>query len=216
VTEFDDWLDGVRTRHLRDMDTVILICGKERKGKSTLSFKLARMIDPSFDHTRMVFAATDLIKLATELPKGSAIVLDEAIIGGFSRDAMAKQNKDFVKFLVICGERNLVLFINFPKLKNVDSYIRGRMHYWILLPEDAPRGFAIIHRPLPTDYPWAKDHMKQVVGFNYGHAEDDPEWGLYLKQKSKMVVDRAESTGSAGAIDPFIERFRNAHGVGGE
>lgn len=208
---FRQWVLDVRKRPSQDKDTVIVITGKERMGKSTLAFTLGRLLDRGFNHSRMVFAGKDFIELATSSPKGSVIVLDEAITGGFSRDAMSKQNKALVKFLVICGERNLVAVICWPNINYLEKYLREhRMHYWIMIPS-GKRGYAMMKEPLPTDMLGARPSDTTLFTFNYGPIDPakDPEWRAYQSDKSAMVgrydFEAGASKGqveSAGQLSP--------------
>lgn len=192
TNELVKFLRRIRDRYKRDFDTVILITAKERTGKSTLAFWLGRLIHgESWSHEQMVFAGKDFIELAKTAPKGTVIVLDEAIHGGFSRDAMGKQNKELVKFLVICGERNLIAVICWPNINYLERYIREhRMHYWFLVKK---RGTCEVREPLPTDFYGAKPASDLLFSFDYPAVpKSDPVWKAYLAEKSGMV-DRYES-----------------------
>src|SRR5687768_12955748 len=107
----DEWIAELRARPGQDNDAVVIITGKERSGKSTFARWLARKLDPKFSHENVVFSGADFMELAVKSAPGTVIILDESKDGGFSRDAMAAKNKDLAKFLMVCGQRNLICLI---------------------------------------------------------------------------------------------------------
>ena len=195
MNQTDQWLEEQKRRVLtRDEDRVYLNTGPERVGKTNTSFWLGKRLDDTFDHTRMVFAADALMALALKVPKGSCIVLDEAITGGFSRDALKNQNKSFVKFLVVAGERNLHTIINFPNIRFLDPYLRHhRAHFWLL---GQSRGTALLHRRRRADYEGAKTSWPKMWGISNipdCSAVWKDEWEQYLEAKSAAVREVGES-----------------------
>lgn len=176
----------------QDQDRVYVLCGRERTGKSNMAMWLAKQLDPAFNEDRMCFSAQELMQKAEKLPPGSAIVLDEAIKGGFGRDAMAGDNKDLAKFLVVCGTLNLHIIVCFPNLRFLDSYIKDHRANWFILATG--RGQGILHRRRPADYPGAKTSWPKMWGINGVPfcGDEWPElWGAYLERKRQMVRDTA-------------------------
>lgn len=187
--DYENWIQTLRGLHESDKDAVVVITGRERTGKSTMAWTLAKRIDAGFGPGRMVFTGRDFMQEATKLPKGAALVLDEAIQGGFSRDAMGDQNKALAKFLIVAGERNLVSFVLFPNLRWLDPYIaEHRARWWVLVER---RGVALVHEMRRADYRGAKPSWKRLFRVNFNPVEGD-DWGIYLKAKSKLVRNVAK------------------------
>ena len=185
----NELVESVKMRQQRNYDTVIVNLGDEGKGKSTLSFKLAKKINPDFQAEQMVFQAEKMVGLAKSMPRGSLIVLDEAIDGAFSRDAMAKANKDFVKFLTVCRELTHTLIINIPDWFLLDSSVRKRAHYAILVEK---RGLAKAHVVYKHDYKRADASLFDMFRFKFDEAKD-PEWLRYRAMKEEFVRERDEA-----------------------
>jgi hypothetical protein len=165
--------------------------GAERVGKSTLAYMLGRKLDPWFDHTRMVFSGEQFMRLAVTLPKGSVLVLDESISGGFSRDAMSTFNKRLAKFLVVCGERNLILFILFPNRNWLDGYIKDHRSQWEI--NVKKRGRAVIRKPLRSDF-GSGTFWEDWLWFNFPKVdpEKDADFNAYLEAKHAMVGEQGD------------------------
>src|ERR1041384_8164708 len=186
---FEAWIQTLAGLHKSDKDAVVIITGRERTGKSTMAWTLAKRIDESFGSARMVFTGRDFMQEATKLPKGAALVLDEAIQGGFSRDAMGEQNKALAKFLIVAGERNLVSFVLFPNMRWLDPYIsEHRARWWVLVEK---RGEALVHEMRRADYRGAKPSWKRLFRIRFKPV-DGPDWDTYLKAKSKLVRNVAK------------------------
>lgn len=178
------WIELLAGLHKDDKDAVVVISGRERSGKSTLAWTLASQVDPSFNAERMVFSGSDFMREATKLPRGRALVLDEAIQGGFSRDAMTDQNRSLAKFLVVAGERNLVSFVLFPNLRWLDPYIsEHRARWWVLVER---RGVALVHEMRRADYRGSKPSWKRLFRIRFNEVVG-PEWEKYTGLKEKLV-----------------------------
>lgn len=193
TTKTDQWIEQNRRAVANsDQDRLYLLCGRERTGKSNMAMWLGCELDPTFDETRMCFSAQELMQKAEKLPPGSAIVLDEAIKGGFGRDAMAGDNKDLAKFLVVCGTLNLHIIVCFPNIRFLDSYVREHRANWFILMTG--RGQGILHRRRPADYPGAKTswpRMWGIKGVPFMGDERPPLWDGYVGRKRKMVAETA-------------------------
>ena len=190
--EWDEWVEDIRSQPRRDSDAVIIVVGREGKGKSTLAYRLGRVFDPDrFTSDSMYFTGRDFALAATKAPPGSVLVLDEAVDGGFSRDAMSKKNRDLVKFLIVCRQRNLIGVICFPNIKWLDSYIKDhRMDWLITLPKDQPRGVGILSESMPTDFRNSNPYEKARFMFRFGKVEGE-DWEAYLKRKHEHMLRQA-------------------------
>lgn len=150
MTRFDipgdgsvDWLrilaTNARTAIRRDnKDWVTTIVGYEGSGKSNLSLKFARLVDPGFGLHRVAFSAEDALEIALECKRGDTVVLDESVNGLFSRDAMKSENKGFAKIGQIMRGLNLHWIFCIPNLQWMDPY--WREHRTRVLMEVQTRG----------------------------------------------------------------------------
>lgn len=178
-----DLLLEIRNLPANHEDALIVVDGNERVGKSTLIYKISRLLDPTYDHTRVSFSARDYKDLSLDLPPGSVCHLDEAIAGAFSRDAMKGDNKELVKYLIVCGERYQIHFITIPNIHWLDPYLRlHRCKYWIHIPE---RGRAVVHHKLRNPY-GQEVYWEAILEIEYG-PEESQDWDLYEKRKHDMV-----------------------------
>lgn len=181
----EKWIADLKSRPGNDNDAVVIITGKERVGKSTFARWLAKQLNPNFTHRQMVFNGKDFMDLATRSPPGTVIILDESKDGGFNRDAMAAMNKDLAKFLMVCGERNLIFLVLFPNIRWLDGYIsEHRASHWCLVEK---RGVALVHRIKRADYRGSKPSWVQLFRTAYPKEEGE-DWDAYKKAKAAMVV----------------------------
>ena len=116
-------LDKVKKMQKKDWDIVIVVDGLERAGKSVLAQQVAYYLDKTLTLDRITFTPEEFKKEITKAKKGQAIILDEAITGLFSRQAMSQTNISLVKSFAQCGQKNLVLVVVLPSFFILDSYI---------------------------------------------------------------------------------------------
>lgn len=118
-------LDNIKSRMKnRNLDWVWLNVGEEGSGKSSFSLQLAQAFDEDFSADQIAFSGQEYMKKATELEPYSVMVLDEGIESLFSRNAMKKENKQFVQFFRQCRELNIFHIINIPSYSELDKSIR--------------------------------------------------------------------------------------------
>ncbi len=201
LEQWHEWVEEVRSRPRMDSDAVIIVVGREGKGKSTLAYRLGHAFDPdNFNSANMHFTGRDFAIAATKAAPGSVLVLDEAIDGGFSRDAMSRKNKDLVKFLIVCRQRNLIGVICFPNIKWLDSYIKDhRMDWLVTLPKDQPRGVAILSESMPTDFRNSNPYERAMFMFRFGKVEG-PDWRAYLDRKHDHMMRQARDMESGDEL----------------
>lgn len=118
-------LDGIKKLlNEHSYDWLNVVTGGEGTGKSTLSLRICRYVDPDFSVDQVVYTAEDFMDTARQLPPGSAIDVDEGALVFFSRDAMKTETKEAIQFLTGVRERNLFININVPDFFLLDKYIR--------------------------------------------------------------------------------------------
>lgn len=126
-----------------DYDVVIVFTGPEGVGKSTLSYEMACLNDPTFNaRMRTGFGTSNVIDISQNLKQGRIVEMDEGVEGLLNRDAMRKENKEWQKWMVICRQKNLGVHICFPRFQSLDLYMREfRIWTWFQV---VRRGFAWI------------------------------------------------------------------------
>ena len=89
--------------HTKRQHCPMVIVGRPGSGKSWLALTLATTFYPDFDPlTGVVFTAGDFAKLVAEkLPKGFAIIIDDAGLTAASTDAMTKEVKAISKTMLL-------------------------------------------------------------------------------------------------------------------
>lgn len=107
----DRWVPLVKEK---DWDFMGIIDGLEGSGKSLLSAQCAKYVDPTFDHTRMCFTAEEFNDAVRSAPKYSAVVWDEALLGGKGEDWAGTVAKTVRKTMGQVRQRNLFMFLNIP------------------------------------------------------------------------------------------------------
>lgn len=183
------WMDDQVNRIHRDDDLILVVTGDERKGKSTLAFHLASYMDKHFEPGKqMTFSGDDFSRVASRLPKYRAVVLDEAIRGGFSRDAASDSNKKLAKFLTVCGERNLIGIICWPNIRWLDPILKEHRCRWNLHVERRYRDHAVAVLRLLREDERVYDPPMEIFRFPFPRAEGG-KWDAYRQAKSEFVVE---------------------------
>jgi hypothetical protein len=182
------WMDEQRELMKGDWDLPIVVTGNERKGKSSIAFEMALYLDDLFDPVEQtVFAADDFTRKATKLDKYRALILDEAISGGFSRDAGSGPNKRLAKFLTICGDRNLIMFVLWPNIRWLDPIlkehrIRFNIHVERRYKDKAVAKFRLLRDDDETVY----DYPVTLFRFTFPRARG-AKWEAYRSAKRAFV-----------------------------
>jgi hypothetical protein len=109
---------------------VLAIVGREGQGKSHTAIKLASLLDSRFTTDQVLFSPAELLELLRdeEYRRGGVYVLDEA---GVSFGARTWQEKSQVKAnqaLQLIRSHNIGLVFTLPRLSELDSQTRGRLH----------------------------------------------------------------------------------------
>jgi energy-coupling factor transporter ATP-binding protein EcfA2 len=183
------FVDMIRARLADDHDEVIVIEGYEGSGKSSLAWWLAQVIDPHFSGKNMVLSAVDLIKLARTLPKGRVIVWDETIEGGFSRDAMTKENKAATKWMTVSRARCLCVILVMPDARWMDVLLREHRVRWKF--DVKERGTAAVLAPAGVN-PDGSKAWQPVHYFRYPKPIG-ADWDAYYTRKMALIEKISEA-----------------------
>lgn len=118
----------------RDFDNVVVIDGPEGVGKSSITYWIAKLFQPTFDFERQLTYGNDQLaaKLRNGDDKHSIFWLDEAYDIMGKRDWQSQEHKTFVRNLVKMRSRNWTLLMDIPRMEDSDIYVRDwRARYWI-------------------------------------------------------------------------------------
>lgn len=113
---------AIKECYEQDQDRVYLITGREGLGKSRLAMQLAYFCDRSFCLDDIVFNAETFKKRVRTVSKHKAIVFDECFRGLSSKGALSQENKQLVRLLMECRQRNLFIFLVLPSFFLLEKY----------------------------------------------------------------------------------------------
>lgn len=177
-------------------DLVVPVTGPERMGKSTIAYRMARLLDSNFDvRKQIVFHAKQFKRRSVELPRHSSLILDEAIFGGFSRRAMSGDNVGLVQHLTVSGDRYNFNFICWPAKQWLDPIIRDwRSTFNVHVIRRGVAQIRLFHEG-ETVY----DPPRVLFTFTFPVA-DDEDWKIYEQMKEEFVqANGRNEDNSAGA-----------------
>ena len=113
-------LDDQHVFRLKNFDVVAMITGEEGSGKTTLAFQSALYMDHHFNNDHIVFNAQQFEEVIERLPKGSAIVWDEAddVGSNWASEMMVALKKTFKRI----RKKNLIIFLVTPTFHDLNKY----------------------------------------------------------------------------------------------
>lgn len=117
-----------------------VIVGREGSGKSYTGMKLAEVADPTFDAERVMFDPVNFLKrLQTwkenNETKGKMVVIDEAGVGVGVRTWYDKDQIRLNQVLQIIRDENMGVIFTLPRLEELDSQTKGRLHAYLEMTE---------------------------------------------------------------------------------
>ena len=180
----------------KNWDYVGLICGLPGSGKSTLSWTLAKYLDPSFSHKRVAFTAEEFLTITKNCPEYSAIVLDESFQSLNTRVTMSPEFLRIINHLQIIRQKHLFIFLclpNFFDLSQDIAIFRASHLFYVYEYDNGMRGrFRFYDRNSKTRlYVMGKKFMNYdcVRGIFFGNFYDDEvvDEEKYLKMKEEHL-----------------------------
>ena len=128
-----------RKRIANNQDCVLLVSDHQNRrgtGKTVLSLKLAAMLDRTDEGLTTEKVAIDPSQLTDayiELPKGSALFLDEAEAGLSKYEAASAVNKAMRELISMGRVREKIVVLNLPSSSELDRDLKALCDYWVLV-----------------------------------------------------------------------------------
>lgn len=116
-------------RRRRNMDTVVIVIGPKRSGKSWNCLSLAEKFSDTFTVDNNVFFDLKPYVMWLQQSFASAGIIEEASIMASNRSWYEKQNIIFSELLTTQGFRKNFTFMNLPSLKHLDARNLPLCHY---------------------------------------------------------------------------------------
>lgn len=122
--------------HLHNLHFIAAVVGREGSGKSYTGLKLAEVADPGFNVDQIMFDPADFLERLREWrengeTKGKVCVADEAGVGLGTRTWYDKDQILFNQVLQVIRDENMGIIFTLPRLSELDSQARGRLHAFI-------------------------------------------------------------------------------------
>jgi len=141
VAKSDFWIDkyllnklkAVKKIQSKNWDSVILIDGMERSGKSVLGMLCGWYLSHGLmNENNFARGLEDCAKKIAELPDRSVLFVDEGSTIFGSKDTMGKQQKILMKILDVVGQKNLIFIICLPCVFDLNKTIAVRRSKFLL------------------------------------------------------------------------------------
>jgi len=146
------------------------IVGREGWGKSHSAMTVAKAVDPSFTADDVFFQPKHLLEAfdSDAYDEGNVVVLDEAGVGLGSRSWYEKDQILLNQTLQTVRDDNMGVLFTLPRLSELDSQTRGRLHAFVQIVDINRDEYAIAKwkrvKPLRDErsdilypYPWVRD-----------------------------------------------------------
>jgi len=121
------------------------IVGREGWGKSHSAMTVAKAVDPSFTADDVFFQPKHLLEAfdSDAYDEGNVVVLDEAGVGLGSRSWYEKDQILLNQTLQTVRDDNMGVLFTLPRLSELDSQTRGRLHAFVQIVDINRDEFAI-------------------------------------------------------------------------
>jgi len=110
-------------RKSQQRDTIILVTGEKRIGKSYCCLKIAERIDPNFDPEKQVFFEPKYFVRWLKGATDSVCVIEETSVSMSNRSWFEITNKIMRQIITIQGYKRNVFLLNLPVLSHLDAQI---------------------------------------------------------------------------------------------
>lgn len=125
-----------RRCNVENLHFMAAVVGREGSGKSHTGLKLAETNDPQFSADQVMFDPADFLERLREWKaagetKGKMVVADEAGVGLGVRTWYQKDQILFNQVLQVIRDENMGIIFTLPRLNELDSQARGRLHAYL-------------------------------------------------------------------------------------
>jgi len=172
------------------------IVGREGKAKSHTALKICRAVDPTFDASRVFFDPVDVLEAYDDggLGTGKMIMLDEAGAGMGSRTWYDRDQIKMNQALQTVRSDNMGLIHTLPRLNELDSQARGRLHAFI----------EMVEKHQNVDQPYAVGKWKNI---DPTRDERDQIYKKYPRLRIDGVVRRIERLSFTPPDESLVEAY---------
>lgn len=116
-------------RKQQNKDTIIVIVGEKRSGKSYGAIKIAEKLDPNFDVDKQVFFEPRPFVEFMQTKTDSVCILDEISVNYNTRVWFDVQVKIFNQILTTQGFRKNIILMTLPTLHHLDKQALDLCHF---------------------------------------------------------------------------------------
>jgi len=136
-----------RRANVKNQHFMGAIVGREGSGKSYTAVKISELCDPTFNADRVMFDPASFLEQLQEWKEkgetqGKAVILDEAGVGVGVRSWYDKEQIKFNKVLQTIRDENMIAWFTLPRLSELDSQTRGRLHAFLEMVDMEPDEWA--------------------------------------------------------------------------
>lgn len=153
----DKWKRRLRKK---EYDIVIVVCGREGRGKTYLTMLLGDyMSNGKLTMDNYCYKPEEFRdRLVSCKKKGEVIIWDEAGVGLFGREAMSKSNKEIIKRLMVSRVSEACIILCIPSIYEIDNYVKmSRLETLFYIPR---RGTFLV---------WSHGRAKLLISVNRQH-----------------------------------------------
>lgn len=173
------------------------IVGREGKAKSHTALKIAAGVDPTFNVERVFFNAAHALEALTddELGKGQMIVIDEAGVSMGSRTWYDSDQIEINQALQMVRSENMGVLWTLPRLSELDSQTRGRLHAYLEMTRKHPEH---------PDQPYAVGKWKNI---DPTRDERDKLYKEYPRMRTDGYKEKIKEVGFTPPDDTIVESY---------
>jgi hypothetical protein len=186
-------------------------------GKTVFSLKLAELMDRTGEgltKEKVFIDPTDLIEAYVEMPKGSALVLDEAEVSMSKYRAGSSMNMALRQIVSMGRVREKYLVLNLPSSSELDRDLKSLLGYWwLVLRKGVVQGHRISNNPYrETVYTPKSDN-----GTTWKWSDIEPDSKLseiyeYIHEEKMKHLKKEGSMNSMftkSDVDNLVSKARN-------
>lgn len=146
--------------------------------------------DNQYNLGNVLFDATRMVDTMRTAPKGSCVLVDEAIISLYKREALRDFQMTLVKAFSIVRARNLFFILVLPNFNDLDPNIRTRCNYrFYAYAKRGTRGYLDVYQPKRT--PWSSGSLYQELIWTYKFPALPEEFQKEYDEFKESSLDEA-------------------------